>query len=522
MILKGPVGADSVSTAPGGRVVLGPAVVRHIQAGCLVAVIVLAAGIALWPTAVSLFDTWRTVSDYNHGALVAAVWVIWMGIVCRQVWTERPRPAPVGAAMLGVLLMLWLLAWNANSLMIHQLLFPAILLTAIVAVAGFGIARRFALPVAFLYFAIPLWDHLVPLLQWLSVTAAEGILHLVGVPAQISEYRVSIPAGTFEIIEGCSGKRYFMVTLALAVLAGAFSRLPALRFAAFVAIAGGIALLANWIRIAIVIYAGHATSMQHYFVAVEHRTLGNVIFGLILALVLLIEYRLSRSPRAAADPALQGNPHPRLYWQPAVPALLLLATFGLCLAKMHSVAAVAQLGILPVTAGPWQGPMPPQRVWRPAYTGTDAEIRAAYLSAGGAVELYVNAYGEQHQGRELVNFGNSLLAPGSWTRPWPLESHALRSKAPATLDSFEAHADDGSRWVIAYTYEVGGWQTRSALAAQLAYGLQSVLHPTPAGVLALAARCDQNCDSARAAVTRFWEDMSAPILALVPDERRVG
>src|SRR5262249_55541359 len=142
----------------------------------------------------------------------------------------------------------------------------------------------------------------------------------------------------------------------------------------------------------------------------------------------------------------------------------------------------------------------------PQYVGPDNARRVAYRSNAGTVEVYANVYGEQRQGKELVSYDNTLLAPGAWERDWPQVTRTLPTKVPQ-LASFEARADDGSRWLIAYVFKVGAGRVRSEPSAQLAYGALSFLRPTPAGVIALATRCNENCEAARALVTSFWDDM---------------
>jgi transmembrane exosortase EpsH len=47
----------------------------------------------------------------------------------------------------------------------------------------------------------------------------------MGVPTQVEGHHVTIPSGHFSIVEGCSGKRYLMISLAFATLAAAIEQL---------------------------------------------------------------------------------------------------------------------------------------------------------------------------------------------------------------------------------------------------------------------------------------------------------
>ena len=509
-----------MEATPGPEQMTASRIPISAHAGLLGAVAAIAAALALWPSLVSLYAAWREIYDYQHGPLIALLSVAWIALVAFRSDAPAARPSLAGSALLAVVLLMWLVAYGANSLMAHQLLYPAAIWAAVFAAVGWLASRRFIAPVAFLYFATPVWDHFLPALQWLSVTATEALLAVLGVPAEVHEYSVTIPAGTFQIIEGCSGKRYFMVTLAVAVLAGARRQLKPQGFAAFFALAGALALVANWVRIVIVIYAGHVTDMQHYFVAVEHTTLGNVIFVLLLSLVLLLVryFEPVRQAVRSGQPADESEgsiPHPP--WRAGIPLVLLILAFALTQARAGRGAPVAALAGLPLATGKWQGPLPSDPGWAPRYVSPDGEYRAAYHGNTGSVEVYAAVYGEQRQGRELVAYGNSLLAPGSWRRPWPPTTGTI-SGGQTPLATIEAYAPDGSQWLVAYTFEIGGRTTTSEYAAQLLYGVKSFLGAQPAGVIALAGRCNNNCEGARSLIASFWEDMSSAMLAVVPDK----
>lgn len=497
------------------------------RVGALMIALAAIAVAALWPSVASLADIWRTTHDYQHGFLVALVSVVWLALVARRRWRERAQPSVAGALLLALLLAGWLVALTANSLIAHQLLLPAIIWAAIWAACGWTPARASTAPVAYFYFAMPVWDYALPVLQWLSVSVTETLLHAVGIAARVQEYTVSIPGGTFQIIEGCSGKRYFMVTLAVAVLAAAFNHLRGRRAIVFVLIAGALALLANWLRIMIVIVAGYLTDMRSYLVAVEHITLGNVIFVMLLAIVFLIARRMAPRAPASGSPATENfpavpTPAAASPWGAILPLALLALTFAATRARATTSSVDVAPGELPLATSTWQGPLPARAAWAPAFPGAVGERRAAYVSAAGAhpgvVEIYIGTYGAQHQGRELVQYGNTLLAPGPWHRAWPQVTRPLGSSQPE-LASFEAQSANGARWLLAYLYDVGGWRTNRDALAQLAYGVRSIRRPAPSAIVALAVRCHPDCGAARALASAFWDDMSTQILGMLPSER---
>jgi EpsI family protein len=168
------------------------------------------------------------------------------------------------------------------------------------------------------------------------------------------------------------------------------------------------------------------------------------------------------------------------------------------------------LGAMPVLTNEWQGPLPANERWRPEFIGPSAERRAAYSSAAGRVEVYVNVYGEQEQGRELVFYRNSTTPSEQWSQIGSLPETAATLRAKLVV-----HASQ-QQWIVAETYHVGGWSTPSAALAQISYGALSLRRPAPAGLIAIAAPCAPDCDSARALLVSFWGAEGERLTGLIP------
>jgi EpsI family protein len=265
----------------------------------------------------------------------------------------------------------------------------------------------------------------------------------------------------------------------------------------------------------IVIVAGHATDMQHYFVAVEHETLGWVIFGILVLAIAYLSYRYrgdgDRQP--SAPPAQQQH----LSW-PAVVIPVVLMTLALVATPRLNAAETfdAHLGALPVLADRWQGPLPVSGEWRPHFVGPTRELRAAYDSDLGGVEIYANVYGVQVPGRELIFYANSLQANGEWSdlRLAPAVSSGGPLEEDGRISLLVSAAADG-RWLVSYVYVIDGRVTGSEWLAQAFYGLRSLRGVAPSGVLAVAARCASDCEAARSLLGAFWKDQGPRFIALI-------
>src|SRR6185437_14551619 len=261
--------------------------------------------------------------------------------------------------------------------------------------------------------------------------------------------------GTFEVAEGCSGKRYLLVALALAGLVGAVNRLSRRRLLGLFAAATGLALAANWIRVIVVIYAGHISAMRHYLVTVEHQTFGVEVFVILIVAIGLLGRWLAGAPGSAAvEPAahrtgIRRQPRGLALYAP----FFVMAAFMVLMSVLPSVTArgPVRLGGMPVLADRWSGPLPASPGWQPYFPGASDAVRVAYASSSGTVEVYANVYGEQVHGSKPDYYENSILTPGDWEA---VERPGMGSLLLASLGALPltmtARSTSGELWVVAY------------------------------------------------------------------------
>lgn len=475
----------------------------------LVAVALLLACVCLLylPTLHSLQVVWRDTdrTTYTHGFLIVAIclWLLWRARA--QLTSLVGGPADSGtrvAAFVALLcsVLMWQWAYRSGIQLGQQLLLPVILWLAVLLGFGRQAARAACLPLGFLYFAVPVWDALNPAAVTASTKAVQFLLRLVGVPAHFEGNTISVPSGQFEIEGGCSGLHYIVVALALAVLLGELrgdrwrSRLM------WVLVAVVLAILINWLRVFIVILAGHFSHMQHYLVRESHYGFGWALFALLIIAMLLIDRRLAHSdPGAPATATADPSRHSSWRWQAAsVVTLTLPLLLNLVIAR--DARANPKSGswprVVPVMAG--CEPSAGGSTWQPVQQAADFELRARYQCDGVALEFLGAWYGEQLPRKKLGGYDNRL------------EGDALVVESGvASIDGRQfrslrlEHAGRQSLlWVI---YRVGDREFTSATRAQLWYGLQALrsLGSPVSAVVALHADCAADCSPAQAALGKW-------------------
>ena len=503
-----------LSTEPGLRATAAdpPDARAHGQAlERLAAIFGLWLGVVLfyWPSAVALDGFWTDTIDkaYTHGYLIL-ITSAWLVVRARRRLAAVPiRPEP--RALLAILAMsaLWLYCWRAALQDPQLLLLPALLFAAIIAALGRRVARVLLFPIGFLYFAMPAWSDLNGVLQLMSVKVNDGLIWLTGIPALLQGDFIHLAGGTLEIAEGCSGLHFFVVGLSLAALYGEMAEDPPRRRLAWLAIMGVLSIIANWVRIFIIVVAAYMTDMKTYLVTVSHYWFGWAVFVVVFVGFLWAAGPLARRwdrrrpqpvPAAAetspaAAPARVGMA--RVLLALACLAVLPAAVLGADLAFPITKPAVAI--VWPAPPAGWSGPGPVRfSDWTPQFLNTTAVSFKRYVGAGGvAVELYTAAYRTQNQDGKLLGYWNSIL--GGTDRLHRVSIRIARSPVGAWRELSVAN-EAGERSLIWYRYAIGTRRFVDPRLSQLWYGIAAFTGRPVSSVMALRAICAPGCAAARA------------------------
>jgi exosortase A len=145
---------------------------------------------------------------------------------------------------------------------------------------------RVIFPAAFLILIIPMWGPLAVILQSLSVYSVNIMMGFTGIPTYVEGNLVSIPAGVFEIAGGCSGLRYFIVSIAISSLFVFLNMKNVRNIVLFITVAIIGALITNWIRITLLIIIGQYTNMTSSLMT-DHNNFGWYIFAPFMILLFL-------------------------------------------------------------------------------------------------------------------------------------------------------------------------------------------------------------------------------------------
>jgi len=494
--------------ANGGRVraVLLAAVTLQAQRAWLALAAAALPFCIFWPTTASLLRLWSDPlrAELSHGLLTLA-------IVAYLIWFRRDSySAPVAnrpaCAVLIVCSLLWLVLFRTGVQIAHQLFLPVVSAIAVCAVCGWATARRVLFPLGYLYLAMPLWMVLNATLQWGSVLAVRTMLRLAGIPAHFAGTTIEVKAGVFEIADGCSGLRLMLVGLAISVLYGELQRMSVRMRIRIVVIAVLLSAFANWLRILIIIVAGHIYGIDHPLVG-DHIWFGWLVFAGAMVVFFLIVNRL----QARASTATQSMP----LAQADSPVTLrhcataVIAAGALLIAPLWALAQVRLQGsdgfaIVPDRSLKEWDKDPQHSDWQPRYVGADAEWRFVNRTDPLEIELYIANYREQRQDKELLGYRNSIFGDQG-ARVFATE---VLANDPGRIQ-YLVHDMGGQPWVYWLSYRVGNKWVVKPLSAQLRYAVTSLWSMPNSQVVVVRTRCENDdCANASRRLLPVWQRLA--------------
>ncbi len=489
---RAPAGAAAVAAPDADR-----ALAAWLTSALLVVVVLGTAGL-YWPSTQSLLHEWLEVptSVYGHGPLLV---IVALALIVRAVQAARLAPAPEWDARWWVVLALasvaWLVALRTGIQVAHQLMVPVLIWLAIRTLMGPRIAALSLVPIGLIYSAIPVWHVAIPVLQDLTVLVVRTLLRVVGIAAYAEGDFIYIRGAVFHVEDGCAGLRYFTVGVAVAAVVGALRGDGWRSYFKLIALAVSLTILANWLRVFIVIVAGHLTNMQHYLVRVEHVKFGWLVFALAMLIFLMVVRRwpAAREARPELPPSVAR----------VAPGGVLLALAALVSGPAWSWLAPVRPAVavnvsLPETVNGWQAVAEGCREsWQPSFASADRESLREFTGEGGSVCAYVASYLVQRQDKELIGYGSQVYGSAQVRAVDALEI------VGRGVNEMRIAAVAGPERIVWYTYAVGSREMRRGIEAQLRYAV-GTLHGSPAAsVMALSAVCLPDCDAARERLSRF-------------------
>ena len=382
------------------------------QTTLIACVVVFCALLALfWPTALGMVSIWYNFDTYTHGFLILplSIWLIWQKRSHLAAFT--PQPTQSLLALMAGGLFVWALARLTGVVVIEQLAFVGILITALASILGWQVSKFLAFPLLFLLFAVPMGEDLVPPMMEFTATFTVGALKLTGIPVYRDGLWFSLPTGEWSVVEACSGVRYLIASVTLGFMYAYITYHTLWKRLLFIAMSALVPIFANGVRAYMIVMIGHLSEME-YATGVDHLIYGWFFFGIVMFILFWIGSYWQEDQAAPTFVAplrtMSSESAERQVFLVSAVALVLagLTVFGTWQAAGVNVQMAAKLSP-PEAVGQWHL-SEESAPWSVASQTTDHVVETSYLRGEDQVQLFVVLFPNQRQGSEAVSQSNKI------------------------------------------------------------------------------------------------------------------
>lgn len=238
-----------------------------------------------YPTWIRLAEAWLEFEQVlAHGLATAIIFFGLLAIHPPQYSAHKTHSKPyykLGAAALIITTLTWGLLELVRIDTLAYLMLPAGLLATAWALLGLARALSFLPYVLLLSLSLPIWADIVPALVDLASAVVGTWVGWFGMTALIEGNSITLPYGRLLIADGCSGIRYFAISIMLAMMTSILNDYRWRGWLTTLLIASGLGLIANWVRITILVVVAYHTDMQSDLLT-DHELMGWLVFGFFI------------------------------------------------------------------------------------------------------------------------------------------------------------------------------------------------------------------------------------------------
>lgn len=292
---------------------------------------------------------WWNIDTYTHVLLVPVI-IAWLVLIkAEELARLTPRPWLPGLAVVAAGLVLWLAGRASEINIIAHAGAVGALQGMVITAMGPRVSTFLALPLCFGVFLVPFGDEFIPALQSITADIAVALTHWSGIPAVVDGIYIDTPVGLFIVAEACSGVRFLVAMITLAVLV-CFTRFNSWKRRALFMLASIIVpIIANGIRAWGTIYIAQSQGVE-FAAGFDHIFYGWIFFAIVVAVLLAAAWRyFEREPEdyGWSSTEIDGfAPMGRLDGKGASPAVILAGLAGLAI-----IAAIAATIVGPAAIG---------------------------------------------------------------------------------------------------------------------------------------------------------------------------
>ena len=233
---------------------------------------------------------WWYIDTYSHILLVPVIigWLV--SLKTEELAKVAPKAWIPGIGIVGAGLALWLTGRALDINLIAHAGAVGAVQGVVITALGLRASLVLALPLCMGVFLVPFGDEIIPPLQAVTAEIAVALTEWSGIPAIVDGIYIDTPVGLFIVAEACSGVKFLVVMVTLAVLV-CFTRFESWwKRAAFMSVAIIVPIIANGIRAWGTIYIAQSQGVE-FAEGFDHIFYGWIFFAIVVAVILASAWR---------------------------------------------------------------------------------------------------------------------------------------------------------------------------------------------------------------------------------------
>ncbi|MDX2367671.1 MAG: exosortase A [Colwellia sp.] len=474
----------------------------------LFSIILIAWAIVYKEAILGMESIWSRSDTFAHGYFILpiSVWLLWRdkaNLLASKV-SSTWLPLPILAGSLFV----WLFSYAADINELGQLSAVISLICLIWLLVGNKVAWRYKFPLAYLIFAVPMGESLIPWLQDVTAWFTVAFLKFNGIPVYVDGLYIQIPTGMFEVAVACSGIRYLIASIAVGTLFAYLTYNKTYKQVVFIVFSMLLPILANGIRAYGIVAIAYYSNMK-YATGVDHLIYGWIFFGVVMMLMFWIgglfadKELVEKEDKCSASN--QKSSTQKLVKTPAIVAVLLIASM---LALLNSVQVIKK-------------PSTPESAFIISANFAEAKhsnweisfndaLQRSHLVSPDKVEIFRAVFAHKQDQGELISWENKIFNDKKWTLIHSAEIKLNDKKAKLLL----IRNSIGKERTILYWYEVAGSIFINKTTVKLAQAVEAYRAPNSQAEVVAFSIANANEDELVAKVKAYLPKLNTLKIAV--------
>ncbi|MCL6414682.1 exosortase A [Aestuariirhabdus sp. Z084] len=358
----------------------------------------------------TLFDMiaiWERSGTFNHCYIIAPI-CLYLIYRKRQLLVKlSPEPSLLGFVFLLCAIFVWVIAGMVEVQVVQQFSLVIMLSFLCLAVMGWKVVLTILFPLCYSLFMVPFGEFLILPMMELTASFTVSTIALFGIPIYVEGLYFELPTGHWSVVEGCSGVRYLIASVALGTLYAYLNYQTIYKRLIFIGASILLPIVGNWLRATGIVMLGHFSGMK-LAVGVDHLLYGWVFFGVLMLILFWVGSRWSEAERSGKS-FLQVDK--KYSWLRTLTMVFILVPVS-----MWATQATSRNGDIetPVLEIKYNDKVLTKQTYtlpfRPRFTQSDSVENYTFEDHGINASLQLYWYGYGNKSGKLVTSTNQIVA----------------------------------------------------------------------------------------------------------------